>query len=135
MKDPVFVEQFREIRPFNLISHTGLARTHHGVVAFIVGQIAAHSPQGVMIEQFLNRHNIATIRAWGFSGQSDALQADCDQQPDRRDGGVCRFQECIWRLIYCCWVWRLRLDTSQKTETLKVYLSLQFTKGTGSKGH
>lgn len=62
MEDPAYVEQFREVRPFNLIAHTGLARTPHGVVAFIVWQIAAHSPQEVMVEQYLNPQNIGTIR-------------------------------------------------------------------------
>jgi hypothetical protein len=32
------------------------------VIAFIVWQIAAHSPQEVMIEQYLNPNNIGTIR-------------------------------------------------------------------------
>jgi hypothetical protein len=62
MEDPNFVDQFREVVPFNLIAHSGLARTPHGVVAFIVWQIAAYSPQEVLIEQFLNPHSIVTIR-------------------------------------------------------------------------
>jgi hypothetical protein len=61
-EEPDFADQFGELRPFNLIAHSGLARTPHGVVAFIVWQIAAHSPQEVLIEQFLNPNNIGTIR-------------------------------------------------------------------------
>jgi hypothetical protein len=62
MEDPSYVEQFSKVHPFNLIAHTGVARTPHGVVAFIVWQIAAHSPQEVMVEQYLNPQNIDTIR-------------------------------------------------------------------------
>jgi hypothetical protein len=62
MEDPAFVDQFREVHPFNLVAHTGLIRTPHGVVAFIVWQIAAHSPHEVMVEQYLNPQNIETMR-------------------------------------------------------------------------
>jgi hypothetical protein len=62
MEDPAYVDQFRKVRPFNLIAHTGVARTPYGVVAFIVWQIAANSPQEAMVEQYLNPQNIGTIR-------------------------------------------------------------------------
>lgn len=62
MEDPAYVDQFSKVHPFNLFAHTGLARTPHGLVAFIVWQIAAHSPQEVMVEQYLNPQNIGTIR-------------------------------------------------------------------------
>jgi hypothetical protein len=61
-EDPVYADQFSNTEPFNLIVHGGLARTPHGIVAFIVWQIAAHSPHEVMMEQYLNPQNIATIR-------------------------------------------------------------------------
>src|SRR5260370_42395836 len=54
MEEPDFCEQFGRVVPFDLIAHTGLARTPHGLVAFIAWQIAAHSPQEVMAEQYLN---------------------------------------------------------------------------------
>jgi hypothetical protein len=62
MEEPDFVDQFSEVRPFNLIAHTGLVRTPHGVVAFVVWQIAAHSPQEVLIEQYLNPNHIGKVR-------------------------------------------------------------------------
>jgi hypothetical protein len=62
MEEPQFAEQFGDVAPFNLIAHTGLVRTPHGVVAFIVWQIAAHSPREVTVEQYLNPQNIGTIR-------------------------------------------------------------------------
>jgi hypothetical protein len=62
MEESAFADQYSKVHPFNLITHTGLARTPHGVVAFIVWQIAAQSPQEVLIEQFLNPNNIGTIR-------------------------------------------------------------------------
>ena len=62
MEEPAFVDQFSKVQPFNLIAHAGLARTPHGIVAFIVWQIAARSPQEVMVEQYLNPQNIGTIR-------------------------------------------------------------------------
>jgi hypothetical protein len=62
MEEPNFAEQFSKVVPFNLIAHTGLARTPDGLVAFIVWQIAAHSPQEVMVEQYLNPQNIGAIR-------------------------------------------------------------------------
>lgn len=61
-EEPKYTDQFRRIHPFNLIAHSGLARTPHGVVAFIVWQIAAQSHQEVLMEQFLNPNNIGTIR-------------------------------------------------------------------------
>jgi hypothetical protein len=62
MAEPDFAEQFGAVFPFNLIVHTGLIRTPHGVVAFIVWQIAASSPQEVLVEQYLNPQNIGTVR-------------------------------------------------------------------------
>jgi hypothetical protein len=62
MEEPNFAAQFSKVAPFNLIAHTGLARTPHGLVAFIVWQIAAQSPQEVMVEQYLNPQNIGAIR-------------------------------------------------------------------------
>jgi hypothetical protein len=62
MEEPNFVDQFSEVHPFNLFAHTGLVRTPHGVVAFIVWQIAAHAPQEAFIEQYLNPNHIGTIR-------------------------------------------------------------------------
>jgi len=62
MEEPAFVNQYSNVRPFNLVAHTGLVRAPDGVVAFIVWQIAAHSPQEVMVEQYLNPNNIGTIR-------------------------------------------------------------------------
>jgi hypothetical protein len=61
-EEPDFVDQFSEVHPFNLFAHYGLARTPHGVVAFIVWQIAAHSAQEVLVEQYLNPNQIGTIR-------------------------------------------------------------------------
>lgn len=61
-EEPDFVNQFRQVAPFNLIVHPGLLRTPYGVVAFIVWQIAARTPQEVMVEQYLNPQNIGTIR-------------------------------------------------------------------------
>ena len=51
MEEPAFADQYGKVHPFNLIAHTGLARTPHGVVAFIVWRIAAQSPHEVLIEQ------------------------------------------------------------------------------------
>jgi hypothetical protein len=62
MEEPEFADQYSKVVPFNLIVHTGLVRTPHGVVAFIVWQIAASSPQEVMVEQYLNPQNIGTFR-------------------------------------------------------------------------
>jgi hypothetical protein len=62
MEEPDFSDQYGEIAPFNLIAHSGLVRTPHGVVAFVVWQIAANSPHEVMVEQYLNPHNMGTIR-------------------------------------------------------------------------
>jgi hypothetical protein len=59
---PDFADQFDEVEPFNLIAHSGLVRTPHGVVAFIVWQVAANSPREVMVEQYLNPQNIGAIR-------------------------------------------------------------------------
>jgi hypothetical protein len=61
-EDPEFADQYSEVSPFNLIVHSGIVRTPHGVVAFLVWQIAANSPQEVMIEQYLNPQNIGTFR-------------------------------------------------------------------------
>jgi hypothetical protein len=62
MEEPEFADQYSKVVPFNLIVHSGLVRTPHGVVAFIVWQIAASSPQEVMVEQYLNPQNIGTFR-------------------------------------------------------------------------
>jgi len=48
--------------------HPGLARTRHGLVAFIIWQIAAGSPQEVLTEQYLNPQNIDTIRLVASAG-------------------------------------------------------------------
>jgi hypothetical protein len=62
MEDPAYVNRFSKVRPFNLVANTGLVRTPHGVVGFIVWHIAARSSHEVMVEQYLNPQNIGTIR-------------------------------------------------------------------------
>jgi hypothetical protein len=62
MEEPDFADQYSEVSPFDLIVHSGLVRTPHGVVAFLVWQIAANSPKEVMVEQYLNPQNIGTFR-------------------------------------------------------------------------
>jgi hypothetical protein len=62
MEEPDFADQYSKVVPFNLIVHSGLVRTPYGVVAFLVWQIAASSPQEVMAEQYLNPQNIGTVR-------------------------------------------------------------------------
>jgi hypothetical protein len=62
LEEPDFAEQYGEVSPFNLVVHSGLVRTLHGVVSFIVWQIAAGTPQEVMVEQYINPHNIGAIR-------------------------------------------------------------------------
>lgn len=57
MEEPGFADQFSKVAPFNLIVHFGLVRTPHGIVAFLVWQIAANSRQEVLIEQYLNPQN------------------------------------------------------------------------------
>ena len=44
-EEPAYSDQYEKLAPFNLIAHTGLVRTPIGVVAFIIWQIAAGSPQ------------------------------------------------------------------------------------------
>jgi hypothetical protein len=62
MEEPDFADQYSKVVPFNLIVHSGLVRTPYGVVAFLVWQIAASSPQEVMAEQYLNPQNTGTVR-------------------------------------------------------------------------
>ncbi len=54
MEDPKFSDQYSNISPFKLLAHCGLVRTPHGIVAFIVWQLAAGSSQEIMVEQYLN---------------------------------------------------------------------------------
>ena len=62
MEEPDFVDQYSQIAPFNLLAQSGLVRTPHGVVAFIVWQIAAGTPSEIMVEHFLNPQKIETLR-------------------------------------------------------------------------
>ena len=41
MEEPNFADQFSKVVPFNLFARSGVARTPHGVVAFIVWRIRA----------------------------------------------------------------------------------------------
>jgi hypothetical protein len=61
-EEPDYVDQYGRVVPFNLLVHTGLVRTPYGVVAFIVWQIAAGSPQDVLIEHYVNPQNISALR-------------------------------------------------------------------------
>ena len=62
MEEPEYVKQFEAVSPFNLIVHTGLVRSPDGIVGFIIWQIAANSPQEVLVEQYVNPFEIGTIR-------------------------------------------------------------------------
>jgi hypothetical protein len=62
LEQPDYVGQFSRVLPFELFAHKGLVRTPHGIVAFIVWQIAANSSQEVMVEQYLNPREIGTIQ-------------------------------------------------------------------------
>jgi hypothetical protein len=61
-EEPAYSAQYEKLAPFNLIAHTGLVRTPYGVVAFIIWQIAAGSPQEVMCEQYINPQDIGALR-------------------------------------------------------------------------
>lgn len=61
-EEPDYADQYGQVVPLNLIAHTGLVHTPCGIVAFIVWQIAAGSPQEVMVEQYLNAQDIGALR-------------------------------------------------------------------------
>jgi hypothetical protein len=60
-EDPLYCQQYASVKPFNLFIHPGLAETPHGLVGFIVWQIAAGSPQEVLMEHYLNPYLTKTI--------------------------------------------------------------------------
>lgn len=61
MEEPEYVKQYAQVSPFNLLATTGLVRTPHGIVAYVVWRVAAGSPQEVLIEHYLNPHLIETL--------------------------------------------------------------------------
>jgi hypothetical protein len=61
-EEPGYAEQYGDVVPFNMLAHFGLARTPHGVVAFVVWQIAVGTPQQVAVDQYLNPQNLETLR-------------------------------------------------------------------------
>ena len=62
MEESQYVGAYARVNPFNVIAHTGFARRPFGVIAYIVWQIAAGSPQEFFTEQYLNPHRIETIQ-------------------------------------------------------------------------
>ncbi|MDF1721114.1 MAG: hypothetical protein P1U65_10600 [Minwuia sp.] len=61
-EDPPHARALAQIRPMTLIAHKGIAATPHGLVAYIVWQIAAGSSQESFVETFLNPFKIDTLQ-------------------------------------------------------------------------
>ena len=74
LEEPGYAEQFERVTPFNLIVHTGMVGTPYGAVAFILWNIAAASPQGVMVEQYLNPQNIGALRLLASAANQSHLK-------------------------------------------------------------
>jgi hypothetical protein len=61
LEKPQYLQQLGGVHPFNMFARTGVVRTPHGIVAFIVWVIAAGSPVEVLVEQYLNPYEISAI--------------------------------------------------------------------------
>jgi hypothetical protein len=70
-----YARAYSKVRPFNLYCTSGLVRTSHGVVAYIVWTVAAGSQGESQTEQFLNPHNADIIRLVSALGQQTHMKA------------------------------------------------------------
>ncbi len=61
-EDPPYAKALSGIQPMTLIAHKGIAATPHGLVAYVVWQIAAGSVQESFVETFLNPFQIGTLQ-------------------------------------------------------------------------
>lgn len=60
-EEPGYAEGYDEIQPLKLLATTGMVRTPHGHVPFIVWQIAVGSPQQIAVVQHVNPQNAASL--------------------------------------------------------------------------
>lgn len=60
--DPAYAEQLAALRPMTLFAHKGIVSTPYGVVAYVVWQIAAGTPQETLVETFFNPFEFGTLK-------------------------------------------------------------------------
>lgn len=61
-EQPPHAQGLADVRPMTLIAHKGIVSTPHGIVAYVVWQIAAGTAQETFVETFLNPFQIGTLK-------------------------------------------------------------------------
>jgi len=67
-EEPGYAEGYAEVQPLTLFATTGMMRTPHGPVAFIVWQIAVGSPHQIAVDHYVNPQNAASISLLAEAG-------------------------------------------------------------------
>lgn len=68
-EEPGYAEGYAEVQPLMLLATTGMMRTPHGLVAFIVWQIAVGSPHQIAVDHYINPQNAASISLLADAGR------------------------------------------------------------------
>ena len=74
LEDSQFGPAVAATRPFRVLCTTGLIRTTHGLVVFLVWTVAQDSPNETQYEQFLNPNSIEAIRLLSAAGLQSHLK-------------------------------------------------------------
>lgn len=61
-EEPPHAEGLADVQPLTLLAHKGIVGTPHGIVAYIVWQIALGTPQETYVETFLNPFQFGTLK-------------------------------------------------------------------------
>ncbi|NGQ92823.1 hypothetical protein G5V65_18180 [Rhodobacter sp. HX-7-19] len=61
-EEPPHAKGLAHVQPMTLIAHKGIVSTPHGIVAYVVWQIAAGTPQETYVETFLNPFQFGTLK-------------------------------------------------------------------------
>ena len=75
LEEREYAEAYARTRPFNLLCTSGVVRTTHGIVAFLIWTVAAGSPAESQVEQFLNPSKLETIQLLSALGQQSHMKA------------------------------------------------------------
>jgi hypothetical protein len=73
-EEPGYAEGYAEVKPLTLLAKTGMMRTPHGPVAFIVWQIAVGSPHQIAVVHYVDPQNAVSISLLAEAGDQTHLK-------------------------------------------------------------
>jgi hypothetical protein len=73
-EEPGYAEQYADVKPLTVIAKTGMMRTPHGAIGYVVWQIAVGTANQVAVDQYVNPHHPASVQLLADAGNQTHLK-------------------------------------------------------------